>query len=95
MNDNIWPYQEAKSKFCLFNSINKTLHLVYISNPSAKLILYDLTIFSIITIIKNGHNSKITDVRHFKGNKNKIDLILSTSLYSQIKFQKMSVHFKY
>jgi len=85
MNDNIWPFQKSKSKFCLFNSINKSLYLVYISNPSAKLILYDLINFSIITIIKTGHNSKITDVRHFKDNKKKIDLILSTSLNSQIK----------
>lgn len=85
MNDNIWPYQESKSKFCLVNSINEGFYLIYISNPNRELILYNLKNFNINTIIKTGHNSKITDVRHFKDIKNKIDLILSTSLYGQIK----------
>ena len=85
MNNNIWPFQESKSKFCLVNSINEGFYLIYISNPNKELILYNLNNFNINTIIKTGHNSRITDVRHFKDIKNKIDLILSTSLYSQIK----------
>lgn len=85
MNNNIWPFQESKSKFCLINSINEGFYLIYISNRNKELILYNLNNFNINTIIKTGHNSRITDVRHFKDIKNKIDLILSTSLNSQIK----------
>ena len=68
--------------FCVFNSVNNILYLIYLSKTEKdtnSLISYNMNDNKIINIIKNPHNTCITNLRHYLDSKNKRDLLLSIS----------------
>ena len=64
--------------FIVYKSINDNIYLVY-SNKNNSIISYDLIDNKKTIEIKNGHNDKITFLRHYLDKSKKRDLILSMS----------------
>ena len=86
MDSNLLFLLIAKNRFCIFKSVNDDeFYIIYISNPINGLISYNLIDYKIINKIKNAHDKKIVDIRHFGDKINKNDVILSATIYSNIK----------
>ena len=92
MNDNVWICYQSKTKFCTFESIDGIIYIIYISNQIKGFVSYNLIENKIITKIKNVHNQNdtIVDIRHYCDKINKIDYILSATLYNCIKLWRFN-----
>ena len=71
--------------FCVFNSINNILYLIY-SKENKSIIAFDIMNNQIINEIKRAHKNYISNFRHYLDEINNRDLIISLSeLQSEIK----------
>ena len=70
--------QYLDNTFCLFNSIDNIIYLIY-SNNNCSIISYNLIDNKKINVIKKAHDSNISNFRHYYDKNNKRDLILSIS----------------
>ena len=68
----------TKSIFCVFNSLNNILYLIY-SNESTSITSYNLIKNSKITELKKAHSKSITFLKHFFDKINSRDLLVSIS----------------
>ena len=76
--DDSFAGSNIDNSFCIFNSINNILFLIY-SNQKKSIICYDLNNQNKIKEIKNYHNEYINNFRHYLDEINKRDLIMSVS----------------
>ena len=73
-----FAFVDLDNSFCVFNSINNILYLVYTSKNNS-IIFYDLNNFKKINEIKSFQKDFITSYRHISDIKNKRDLVMSIS----------------
>lgn len=71
-------YCHLGNTFCIFQSINNALNLIYTGENKA-IIIYDLNDNKKLNEIKNAHKEYITDFKHFLDKNKKMDLIMTTS----------------
>ena len=71
-------YPFLDNTFCVFNSVNDILYLIY-ANQDKSIISYNIIDNKKINEIKKAHNSYITNFRHHLNKNKKIDLIISIS----------------
>ena len=80
IDDSFVYYASFTNSFCVFNSINDILYLIY-SNKIRSIISYNLIENKKIIEIKDAHEDSITNFRYYLDKINKIDFILSISYY--------------
>ena len=80
MPNNAYIYELLDNSFCVFNSINDILYLIY-SNKKKSILFYNLIDNKIISEIKNAHSKAISNFRHYLDKKNSRDLLMSISFY--------------
>lgn len=73
------PFNQEVNSFCLFESIDKILYLLY-ANEECSIISFDLINDKRINEIKKAHSNYISSFRHYLDGINKRDLILSVSI---------------
>ena len=74
-------YNYFDNIFCVFNSINDILYLVYLvkNDKTNSIVTYHMIENKKINEIKNAHSELITNLRHYSDKINKRDLIISIS----------------
>ena len=88
-----FAFVDLDNSFCVFNSINNILYLVYTSKNNS-IIFYDLNNFKKINEIKSFQKDIISSYRHISDIKNKRDLIMSISRdINDIKIAQCCHHF--
>ena len=70
----------SDNTFCVFNSINKILYLIY-SNNKNSIISYNIVDNIKMKEIQKAHDKKIINFKHFLDKKNNRDLIMSISAF--------------
>ena len=77
INDS-YIYSKTDNTFCVFNSINDILYLIY-SKEKTSIISYNLVELKVINEIKNAHDENILNFRYYLDKINNRDLIISLS----------------
>ena len=74
-------YNYFDNIFCIFNSINDILCLIYLikNEKINSIVCFDILENKRINIIKNAHTELITNLRHYLDKPNKRDLMISIS----------------
>ena len=78
IKDSYVYYSFLDNTFCVFESIDKILYLIY-GNKYRSIISFNIIDSKKINEIKNAHESYITNFRHYLDINNKIDLIITIS----------------
>ena len=73
-----YAFSPNVDKFCVFNSIDNILYIIY-ANDDKSILCYNLIDYIKINEIKNAHNSFISNIRYYFDKSNKRDLILSVT----------------
>ena len=79
--DDSYANTALDNAFCVFNSYNDILYIVY-ANHSKSIIFYNLLDNKVIKEIKNAHEKHITNFKHYFDKNSKTDYIISISKHN-------------